>query len=69
MATVSDLIQELSRLPGLNQGELRQVARSLQISGLLPHAGMKRKRVPPPIGARHCAVFAIAMACSRTSGI
>lgn len=68
MASVVDLYTELSKHPGLDFGELRNVARALQTAGLLPVASRRDRMNPPKIGADHCAIFVIALACSGLSG-
>lgn len=68
MATVQDLYTELGKLRGLNFGELRHLARTMQAAEILPKAGRHQRRVAPHITPRDVAAFLIGLGLSRSSG-
>lgn len=68
MAALKDLYTGLSKLRGLNFGELRHLARALQAGGLLPRAGRRQRMRPPQVTAEDCATFLIGIGVSRNSG-
>ncbi len=68
MASVVDLYTELSKIRGLDFGELRHLVRTLQDAELLPKATRRQLRSPPSLDSRDAAIFLIALGTSRTSG-
>lgn len=68
MATVSELCAMFGQIRGLNESEVKQVARALQQSNLLPLANRRQRMRPPEITIKHCVVFLIGLACSSPSG-
>ena len=68
MASVIDLYTELSKMRGLDFGELRHLVRTLQDAELLPKATRRQLRSPPSLDSRDAAIFLIALGTSRSSG-